>query len=85
MRKSDETKKIYRRSRDRVVLEQGAWFVRTREGLRGPFQSKAAAEREADSYADTMDYLKHHQATVAPDLDLSDVEIIDLDKPCWRP
>lgn len=85
MRKSDETTRIYPRARDRVVVEKGAWFVQTREGRRGPFQSRAAAEREADSYADTMDFLKRHQATVAPDLDLSDVEIIDLDKPCWRP
>ncbi|MFW6094151.1 MAG: DUF6316 family protein [Pseudomonadota bacterium] len=85
MRKSDDSTKVYPRGNDRVVSRDGAWFVKTREGLRGPFTTREAAEKEADSYAETMEYLKDHPATVESDLDLSNVEIIDMDadKPRW--
>ena len=58
MRKTDQTPVESTRTKERVFREDERWFVRTREGLRGPFGSQRAAEAEADLFVDTVKILE---------------------------
>jgi hypothetical protein len=61
MRKTDRHDDGHVRSSDRVYIDDDRWFVRTREGMRGPFSSRRAAEAEADLFVDTVKFLQEHQ------------------------
>jgi len=62
MRKSDKIQKRYARAEDRIMCEDERWFVRTREGRRGPFRSRREAQAEARLFVDTMMYLNDDPA-----------------------
>jgi hypothetical protein len=86
MRKTDQTPDDHVRSFERVFHEDERWFVRTREGMRGPFSSRRAAEAEADLFVDTVKFLEEHHPGVPEDIDRDDITVVDmdLDKPPWR-
>lgn len=82
MRRSDQVRRSYTRTPDRLVCEDERWYVRTREGMRGPFATRRAAEAEARLYVDTMEYLE--RAVLPPELDRSDVTVVDMNVMPWR-
>ena len=84
MRKTDQNPSSSVRSPDRVFNEDDRWFVRTREGMRGPFGSRRAAEAEAELFVDTVKFLQQNQPAVSRDVDPDDLRVIDLDKPPWH-
>lgn len=85
MRRSDpDGNEYYARSADRVFHDGGQWFVRTREGIRGPFVTRSCAEAELRLYVDTMQFLEEHQGSMPSHLDLADVTVVDLDTPRFR-
>lgn len=84
MRKTDQSPSSSVRSTDRIFSEDDRWFVRTREGMRGPFGSRRAAEAEAELFVDTVKYLQQNHPSVPPDVDSDDITVIDLDRPPWR-
>lgn len=71
------------RSSDRVVIEDGEWFLRTREGLRGPFSSRVQAEQETAAYVETMEFLERNREVLPGDVNQNDIEIVNLIKPRW--
>jgi hypothetical protein len=82
MRKTDKTQKRYSRGQDRIICEGERWFVRTREGKRGPFRSRREAQAEARLYVDTMAYLSDDP--VLPDhVDRDDVTVVNMDHIPW--
>ena len=80
MRKTDQAPSSSVRSRDRIFSDDDRWFVRTREGMRGPFGSRRAAEAEAEMFVDTVKYLQQSQPSVPAD----DSTRFRLDKPPCR-
>ncbi len=81
MRKSDvEPRKTDRRA-DRIVCDGERWYVLTREGRRGPFATRRAAEAEARLFVETMQYLE--RVALPPDLDPSDVTVVDINVMPW--
>lgn len=79
MRRTDHASHDDRRSAERIFREDDRWFVRTREGMRGPFGSRRAAAAEADLFVDTVKYLEQHHR----DLDPGDITVVDMNKPPW--
>lgn len=83
MRKTDQSPTHVPRVEDRVFNEDDRWFVRTREGMRGPFGSRRAAEAEAELFVDTVKYLEQNQRTVPPGVDPDDITCVQLGQPPW--
>lgn len=83
MRKSDTIDKPYRRAPDRIVCEDERWYVRTREGLRGPFGSRRVAEAEARLFVETMAYLESVEELPAG-VDPGDVTVVNMDQMPWH-
>jgi hypothetical protein len=65
----------------RVLHEQWQWFYQTREGKRGPFDTRGDALTDLDRYKDTMSYVADHRELFPEDVDLDDVTLIELDEP----
>lgn len=84
MRKTDHTPHESGRSTDRIFREDDRWFVRTREGMRGPFGSRRAAHAEAELFVDTVKYLEEKRSELPPDLDEGDIDLVDMNGPPWR-
>src|SRR5690606_22964723 len=61
------------RAEGRVFNEDDRWYVRTREGMRGPFGSRRAAEAEAELFVDTLKFLEQNQRSVPPGIDPDDI------------
>jgi len=78
MRKTDQNNKTHVRRERRVVHEQWQWFYRTREGNRGPFDTRQAAVVNLNSYVDTMSFIENNPDSVPESLDLDDVTLIEL-------
>ena len=83
MRRTDDTFIEYPRRADRIECEDDRWYVRTREGRRGPFGSRRAAEAEAALFVETMAYLEQARM-LPPDIDCADVEVVNFDRMPWR-
>ncbi len=83
MRKTDEIPLTYLRSHERVYSDEGGWFVRTREGVRGPFASPRAAEAEVALFVDTMEYLEQNGTALPADLNRADVTVVDMKRLPW--
>ena len=84
MRKTDQSYREFERAADRVFCEDSRWYVRTREGLRGPFGSRRAAEAEAALFVDTMTYLERAGATLPADVNGGDVTVVNIDQMPWH-
>ena len=81
MRRSDTAKQKYPRSTERLFRRQGQWYFQTREGDRGPFNSREAAKVELERFADTMQYMEEHKPSLPSEVDLDDVTIVDIHIP----
>jgi hypothetical protein len=84
MRKTDTTPAPQQRAKDRIYTTDGAWFVRTREGERGPFRNRQRAEAELCLYLETLSYLEEFGGNVPDDFDTGQVIVVDMDMPAWR-
>lgn len=84
MRKTDELRQDAARSEDRVFIEDDRWFVRTREGLRGPFSCRRAAEAEAELFVDTVRFLEENHSAIPGDVDQGHIIVVDMDKTPWK-
>ena len=81
MRRSDTTRKKYFRSRERLFRYQGQWYFQTREGDRGPFNTREEAKLELERFADTMEYVEGKQRLLPSEVDWGDATMVDIDKP----
>ncbi len=80
MRKSDLDKSgLRRRSRCRFRQQSGQWYFLTREGERGPFDSREAADLELQHYIDTMEFIEKNEPSLPSDVDWGDVTFVDVE------
>ena len=80
MRKTDTERKQHFRVADRFTQEGGQWFFDTREGQRGPFATRKAAELELQRFIDTMEFLEDRKDSLPSDVNWSDVTVVDIDE-----
>ncbi len=80
-RKSDGANLRFIRSTKRLREQNGLWYVRTREGNRGPFVNRRDAVTELLRYADTMRYVDANRAILPDNLDWDDVTIVTVHEP----
>ena len=82
VRKSDLDKTAQRyRSGSRFQQQSGQWYFQTREGNRGPFDSREAAELELQRYIDTMEFVEKNKPSLPSDVDWSDLVFVDVRTP----
>ena len=84
MRKNDPANQSYDRTAERIYSQDNEWFLRTREGIRGPFRNRREAEAELALYADTMRFLDDNRRAMPGDLDLNDITVVNFDRPAWN-
>jgi len=68
-------------SPDRVFGRERQWYFRTREGDRGRFPTRAAANLVREHFVDTMEYLDENKHALPSDVDWGDVTMVDIGKP----
>ena len=76
MRKSDSKEKTHFRAKDRVFQINDGWWFATRDGDRGPFDSKQVAAEELANYV----------KEVRGDIDLNEIGAFDKnldDRSIW--
>ena len=78
---TDETVRCSRRRDSRTHQHVGQWYFRTREGDRGPFDTREAAVLELMSYVDTMEFVEEHESRLPSDIEWDDMVFVDLEKP----
>ncbi len=82
MRKIDLGKTGLRcRSRARFRQQSGQWYFQTREGERGPFDSREAADLELQRYIDTMEFIEKNEPSLPSDVDWGDLTFVDVEIP----
>lgn len=81
MRRSDVFRGLYHRSRERVFGLDRQWFIDTREGRRGPFDSRNGAQQELNFYVDTMAFLYEHKDRLPANILLHEVDLVNMDRP----
>ncbi len=81
MRNTDSDRRPRFRSKNRFFRHEGKWHFETRERVRGPFDTREAAELELQRYIDTMEYLEGNEDSLPSDVDWNDVTLVDIDKP----
>ncbi len=80
MRRNDDGTRTFARGNDRLFRRRGCWYVQTREGNRGPFPARSAAQLELSRYVETMAYLESHQADLPANVDCGDVTLVEMDR-----
>jgi hypothetical protein len=84
MRKTDEDKKRYFRTGDRVYRQNGRWFFTTREDDHGPYPTREAAELDLSRYVDEMEHFEDVKedldTPVQPQQPADDLRILDRDE-----
>lgn len=83
MRHNDANEARFARTRSRIAKGEKGWFVRTREGTRGPFASETEAWAYASIYVDTTKFLERSADELPAELDTSNVEVIEITLPRW--
>ncbi len=84
MRKSDlDRTGLRHRSRARFRQQSGQWYFLTREGERGPFDSREAADLELQHYIDTMEFIEKNEPSLPSDIDWGDLIFVDVEKPTY--
>jgi hypothetical protein len=81
MRNSDTEDTTYERRDARVIHEGWQWYYHTREGRRGPFDTRNGAVTDLGQYVDTMAFIEANPDSVPENLDLDDIDVIDLKPP----
>ena len=84
MRKSDISLQVFQRLRSRIFREQDEWFYHTREGIRGGFASKKAAEADLRLFVGTMEFVESNGSSLPADIDGAHVETVHVREPDWR-
>ncbi len=79
MRKSDKKAIEHNRSPERFFQQEDQWFFQTREGARGPFETRQVAERELARFIDTMGFVEENEKHLPSDTDWKNVIIVDMD------
>ena len=79
-RSTDSIDETYCRTPDRIICEE-KWYFRTRQGNRGPYDSREEAELCLERYVDTMGFVEENKPWLPSSVDLSDVTIVEIDKP----
>ncbi len=79
MRKSDTDQKAIKhyRTRERFFRQDDQWFFQTREGARGPFKTREAAERELGRFVDTVEFFEENEKHLPSGTDWKNVDIAD--------
>ena len=82
VRKKDTNETVRRsRRRDcRTHQHVGQWYFRTREGDRGPFETREAAVLELMRYVDTMEFVEENESSVPSDIEWADMVFVDLER-----
>lgn len=83
MRKTDDKSKKYARSADRLAHVGGDWYFQTREGARGPFETREAAKFELMSYIDTMKFIAANESEIPSGVDWQDVTLVNIEVPMF--
>ena len=81
MRKSDEKNKVHPRTKDRLFCLDKRWYFLTREGNRGPFDSRKEAETELKLYADAMEFINDNESSLPSGADWTNVTFVDAKEP----
>jgi hypothetical protein len=81
MRKSDSDKLSFFRSSARVLRKSGKWYCETREGDRGPFDSRDEAELELQRYVEIVEFIDNNKSELPKGVDSSEVDIVELKNP----
>ena len=68
------------RSGSRFQQQSGQWYFQTREGDRGPFDSREAAELELQRYIDTMEFVEENKPSLPADVDWGELVFLDVEK-----
>ncbi len=80
MRKKDTDAAVQRsrRAYSRTHQHVGQWYFRTREGDRGPFETREAAVLELMRYVDTMEFVEENESSRPSDIEWADMVFVDL-------
>jgi hypothetical protein len=81
MRKTDSSRRPHFRSSDRFFRHEEKWCFQARESVRGPFDSREAAEFELKRYLNQMGYLDGNEALPPSGVSWNDLTLVDIDKP----
>ena len=81
MRKTDSSHIPHFRSSDRFFRHEEKWCFQARESVRGPFDSREAAEIELKRYLNQMGYLDGNETLPPSGVSWNDVTLVDIDKP----
>ena len=57
-RSTDSIDETYCRTPDRIICREEKWYFRTRQGNRGPYDSREEAELCLERYVETMGFVE---------------------------
>lgn len=83
MRKSDSNSESKLRKGERVLRKGDKWFYRTREGLRGPFESEVQMHADMMSFVGTMEFIEDNAAELPGHIDHEDVTFVEMEPPAF--
>ena len=83
MRKTDYKNRKYARSAKRLACVNGDWYFQTREGARGPFETKQAAKLELMRYIDTMQFIAANESEIPTGVDWTNVTLVNIEVPMF--
>ncbi len=80
-RHDDNKHADFKRRKDRLFREGFDWFYHIRDGQRGPFASKQAAEDDLTEYLNTLRFIEENPDSLPDDLDADEITHIDIKPP----
>ena len=80
-RRTDSIRKTYCRTPERIVCCERNWYFQTRQGNHGPYDTREEAELCLERYVETMGFVEENKPWLPSNVDLSDVTIVEIDKP----
>ena len=81
MRHSDRQPGNFERRKARLFRDGFAWYYHIRDGQRGPFSSKEAAETDLEDYLSTLRFLEENADALPEDLNADEITHIDIKPP----
>jgi hypothetical protein len=82
MRKTDTADDVpYYRNPHRTVCKERLWYFESREGDRGPYESREIAESQIAKYVDIIDFVINNKSSVPADIDWTDITVIEFENP----
>ncbi len=80
-RQTDTGYRKYKRRKNRLFRNEFAWYYHIREGQRGPFASKRAAEDDLAEYLSTVRFIEENADALPEDLNADEVTHIEIKAP----